>query len=296
MATQTGTAIDATHEDEIAPDEHELTSAGFTVRRIGKKKDVCIVSGSVLPKKDLVPVATLRPALIDLLKQDIPDLPENALISVKQLDRLRGRYVESLLQNERGEISSLEREVIESLERHETLAEDTEHEYEEHRTLGERMADGVATFGGSWFFIISFFLFLAVWMGINLVMGEKSAFDVYPFILLNLVLSCLAAIQAPIIMMSQKRQEAKDRARSLNDYQINLKAELEIRHLHEKVDHLLNRQWERLTEIQTIQLEQLQDLARVRVRRPKKSKAKAKTRPRQAAAEPAADVPAADAE
>ena len=116
-----------------------------------------------------------------------------------------------------------------------------------------------------------------------------SAFDVYPFILLNLVLSCLAAIQAPIIMMSQKRQEAKDRVRSQNDYQINLKAELEIRHLHEKVDHLLNRQWERLTEIQTIQMEQLQDLARVRVRAVKK-KVKSKTKMRPATD----DVPAPD--
>jgi len=104
------------------------------------------------------------------------------------------------------------------------------------------------------------------------------------------VLSCLAAIQAPIIMMSQKRQEAKDRVRSQNDYQINLKAELEIRHLHEKVDHLLNRQWERLTEIQTIQLEQLQDLARVRQRRAKKPKSKVKTKIRHAAgAEPTPD-------
>ncbi len=297
MATQSETDIDDKTEDHALPPDHDLQPVTFTMRRLGKKKDICIVSGSVLPKKDLVQIATLRPALIELLKQDIPDLPDNAQISVKQLDRLRGRYVESLLQNERGEISSLEREVIESLERHETLAEDTEHEYEEHRTIGEKMADGVASFGGSWVFIISFFLFLSVWMAINLALGEKSAFDVYPFILLNLVLSCLAAIQAPIIMMSQKRQEAKDRVRSQNDYQINLKAELEIRHLHEKVDHLLNRQWERLTEIQTIQLEQLQDLGRARARRPKKakSKVKAKVKRTAAAADPMPDEASTDA-
>ena len=98
-------------------------------------------------------------------------------------------------------------------------------------------------------------------MAFNVALGEQKGFDVYPFILLNLVLSCLAAIQAPIIMMSQKRQESKDRLRSQNDYRVNLKAELEIRHLHEKVDHLLNKQWERLTEIQEIQLELLQELA-----------------------------------
>ena len=95
--------------------------------------------------------------------------------------------------------------------------------------------------------------------GFNLVAAGRSQFDPYPFILLNLVLSCLAAIQAPIIMMSQKRQEAKDRLRSENDYRVNLKAELEIRHLHEKMDHILTRQWERLAEIQQIQLEIMQD-------------------------------------
>jgi len=92
-------------------------------------------------------------------------------------------------------------------------------------------------------------------------------FDPYPYILLNLVLSTLAAIQAPIIMMSQKRQEAKDRLRSQNDYQVNLKAELEIRHLHEKVDHLLSRQWQRLAEIQQMQLELMHDLSRGNRRR-----------------------------
>jgi uncharacterized membrane protein len=98
-------------------------------------------------------------------------------------------------------------------------------------------------------------------MTFNVVLIERERFDPNPFILLNLVLSCLAAIQAPIIMMSQKRQEAKDRLRSENDYWVNLKAELEIRHLHEKIDHILTRQWERLAEIQQIQLEMMQDPA-----------------------------------
>ena len=97
-------------------------------------------------------------------------------------------------------------------------------------------------------------------MAINVAIGLRQAFDPYPFILLNLVLSCLAAIQAPIIIMSQKRQEARDRLRAENDYRVNLKAELEIRHLHEKIDHLLTKQWERLAEIQQIQLELLQEL------------------------------------
>ncbi len=98
-------------------------------------------------------------------------------------------------------------------------------------------------------------------MAFNALIIEQERFDPYPYILLNLVLSCLAAIQAPIIMMSQKRQEAKDRLRSENDYRVNLKAELEIRHLHEKIDHIVTRQWERLAEIQQIQLELMQDPA-----------------------------------
>jgi uncharacterized membrane protein len=98
------------------------------------------------------------------------------------------------------------------------------------------------------------------WIALN--SRSAAVFDPYPFILLNLVLSCIAAIQAPIIMMSQRRQETRDRERSLNDYRINLKAELEIRHLHDKIDHLLSKQWQRLAEIQALQIEIMQSRAR----------------------------------
>src|SRR5262245_2715004 len=125
--------------------------------------------------------------------------------------------------------------------------------YEEGMTFGERVADQVAQFGGSWTFIGSFLLFMILWMILNHQL--KRPFDPYPFILLNLCLSCLAALQAPIIMMSQNRQEAKDRLRSENEYLVNLKAELEIRHLNLKLDRLLSLQWQRLLEIQRIQME-----------------------------------------
>jgi uncharacterized membrane protein len=124
------------------------------------------------------------------------------------------------------------------------------------------MSDVIASFGGSWSFIILFGLILAVWMAYNEIWPERDRFDEYPFILLNLVLSTLAAIQAPIIMMSQKRQESKDRLRSESDYRVNLKAELEIRHLHEKMDHLISRQWQRLAEIQQMQIETMHELSR----------------------------------
>jgi uncharacterized membrane protein len=128
--------------------------------------------------------------------------------------------------------------------------------------LGERLADRIAVFGGSWPFLIYFGVFLVLWIGMNSLVLYRRPVDPYPFIFLNLVLSCLAAVQAPIIMMSQNRQETKDRLRSQHDYQVNLKAELEIRNLHEKMDHLLSNQWERLIQIQELQLELLSELGR----------------------------------
>ena len=167
-----------------------------------------------------------------------------------------------LLREEHGEFTELDRKVAESIANQETIAENVEQEFEQQRTLGERLSDGLASFGGSWAFLISFGVVLACWIALNIAIGTQKAFDPYPFILLNLLLSCLAAIQAPIIMMSQRRQEAKDRLRSFNDYKVNLKAELEIRHLHEKLDHLITRQWQRLAEIQRIQLEIMQETRR----------------------------------
>jgi uncharacterized membrane protein len=136
----------------------------------------------------------------------------------------------------------------------EPLSKNVDQEYERQFTLGDRIADAVASFGGSWPFIIGFFVFLMIWMAINSAVFFWRPYDPYPFILLNLVLSCLAAVQAPIIMMSQNRQGEKDRLRAENDYQVNLKAEIEIRRLHEKIDHLLLHQWQRLLEIQQLQL------------------------------------------
>lgn len=221
----------------------------------------CVICGKEKPIRETTQLEVVRPSLLDRIKLDYPDLPAEGHICSDDLDRFRSRYVTDLLGQERGELTKLEQEVVQSLADHETLAENIEAEFIGHRTFGERLSDHLASFGGSWTFIIIFFAMLMVWMAFNLVTIDQERFDPYPFILLNLVLSCLAAIQAPIIMMSQKRQEAKDRLRSENDYRVNLKAELEIRHLHEKMDHVLTRQWERLAEIQQIQLEMMQDPA-----------------------------------
>jgi uncharacterized membrane protein len=225
-------------------------------------KFTCAISGKERPRRDLVSLETLRPSLAERIRIDHPNLASEANISRHELARYRTLYVEELLKAEHGELTELDRQVAESIATHDTLAENTDEEFDDSRTLGERLSDHLASFGGSWTFIILFATSLAAWMMFNLIVPEERRFDIYPFILLNLVLSALAAVQAPIIMMSQKRQEAKDRLRSQNDYRVNLKAELEIRHLHEKMDHLTSRQWQRLAEIQQIQLETMQEMSR----------------------------------
>ena len=268
-------------DDETLLDEDELDSenegeadladegaSGVLARR--RKKVLSAISGKKYRRRDMVNIDGLRPSLAERIRSDFPDLPANAMISRTELARYRMIYVEELLQQEHGEFTELDRQVAESISNQDTIAENTEEEFEEHRTLGEVLSDHLASFGGSWAFLISFFLVLVIWMGFNIVQGETAAFDPYPFILLNLVLSCIAAIQAPIIMMSQKRQEAKDRLRAFNDYRVNLKAELEIRHLHEKMDYLISKQWQRLAEIQQMQLEIMQE-RRIKPRKPSAS-------------------------
>jgi uncharacterized membrane protein len=224
----------------------------------------CAICGKDM--RDAIAVSTVRPTMARALAADHPSLGNEDWICRRHLVDYRTRYVEEMLARERGELSELERQVVESVAREEIVSRNLEQTWSDRRTAGERVADLVADFGGSWNFIISFGLILLLWVAFNVWAASRAVFDPYPFILLNLVLSCLAALQAPIIMMSQKRQEARDRLRSENDYRINLKAELEIRNLHEKVDHLINRQWERLTEIQQIQLEIMQDLVERRRR------------------------------
>jgi uncharacterized membrane protein len=225
---------------------------------------VCGICGKTFALRDLVPGTALRDVVAQQILHDYPDWSQEKFICRPDLNRYRGEYVHSLLESEKGELTSLENEVLTSLRNHETLSKNVDSEFEGEWTLGERLADRIATFGGSWIFLILFGLFLLVWISINSFILYAHPPDPYPYILLNLILSCLAAIQAPIIMMSQNRQEAKDRLRSEHDYQVNLKAELEIRHLHEKLDHLLSHQWERLAQIQEIQLELLAEISRRR--------------------------------
>ncbi len=217
----------------------------------------CQVCGS---RSKLKPAALVRSSIAEEILKEFPAWIPEGYICQADLDRFRNNYIQSMLTAEKGELTSLEQEVVESMHRQETLSSDVETEFAKKLSFGERTSDAIAEIGGSWKFILSFGAFLVLWIAVNSLFLIRKPFDPYPFILLNLVLSCLAAIQAPIIMMSQNRQEAKDRLRSQNDYQVNLKAELEIRHLHEKIDHLLTRQWERLVEIQQIQLELMSEI------------------------------------
>jgi uncharacterized membrane protein len=224
----------------------------------------CAVCGKAFPASQVMRAAIVRNSVTDLITRDHPELSAESYVCRTDLARYRNEYVSSLLESEKGELTSLEEEVLESLREHDVLTTNVDAEFEKEWTLAERLADRLAAFGGSWTFLICFAAFLTVWIVMNSLVLLWRPVDPYPFILLNLILSCIAAIQAPVIMMSQNRQEAKDRMRSQHDYKVNLKAELEIRHLHEKIDHLLSHQWERLVEIQQVQLELLAELGRGR--------------------------------
>lgn len=202
----------------------------------------------------------IRPSLADFIRKKIPEFDPHGFICLQDLGQLRQDYVKEVLEDEIGELTTLDQEVVESLREHEILSENIGNQFDKKLTFGERLSDQIAAFGGSWRFIIIFGCVLFLWIIGNTLLLATRAFDPYPYILMNLILSCLAALQAPVIMMSQNRSEARDRARAENDYKVNLKAELEIRHLHEKIDHLLRKQYNRLFEIQQIQIELLEEI------------------------------------
>ncbi len=225
------------------------------------EKEFCYITKQELELSSLVHGFSLKPQLVALIRKDFPDFSQEKYISIDSLNIYRKKYLELLIKKEGKELNHLEQEVVKAIHNNSLLSENIEPEIEAELTLGQKMADNIATFGGSWTFIISFFSFLMIWIFVNIWILSQKPFDPYPFILLNLILSCLAAIQAPIIMMSQNRKEQKDRARSENDYKINLKAELEIRLIHEKLDHLIIHQNKRMLDIQELQLDYLEEIS-----------------------------------
>jgi uncharacterized membrane protein len=226
------------------------------------KEFTCSVCRKTFPEDMVIPGYGIQTEIESLIKKENPEWKDQDHICKNDFNRLRRLYILNLVKEERGKIEKLEEEVINSIHESDLLSLNPNSEYQVKTSAGEKIADKVAKFGGSWNFIIIFFVILAVWFVINTYALIFRTFDPYPFILLNLILSCMAAIQAPIIMMSQNRQETKDRIRSENDYKVNLKAEIEIRTLHEKIDHLLLEQWSRLMKIQEVQLDMLEDLSK----------------------------------
>ncbi len=227
-----------------------------------KKLVTCFISKKQISIDDAIPYELINPKIIILIKQKYPDFKEDSYLSREEHKKFRYQYMENILVQEKGELSKIDKEVVRSLIEQESLVKKLNTDIK-GLTKGQRIADKVAEFGGSWSFIITFFIILFCWVLINTITLISKPYDPFPFILLNLILSCLAAIQAPIIMMSQNRKEDKDRQRAENDYKINLKAELEIRHLHDKLDHLTRDQWQRLLEIQEMQIDLLQEKERM---------------------------------
>lgn len=167
--------------------------------------------------------------------------------------------LEQLLLTENEQLKKLNTIVINAVEEERLLSEKLYELEEKNPPFGNKIADSVAAFGGSWKFIIAFVVLLTAWMASNIYLFQRP-FDPYPFILLNLLLSAIAAIQAPVIMMSQNRKEARDRQRATSDYLINLKAEIEVRNLHQKMDLLMSEQMQTLFEIQKVQMELMEEI------------------------------------
>ncbi|MFA7245424.1 MAG: DUF1003 domain-containing protein [Candidatus Magasanikbacteria bacterium] len=224
------------------------------------KKITSFISKEILKIDEIVLIKNLQPGIINILKKDFPKIKNTDYISTNELNRYRRLYFLSLIKKEEGEYDKIEKDVVEAISNNSILNENIEDTIEEKLSIGQKIADKVASFGGSWGFIITFFLLMFFWIVGNILFLNNKGFDPYPFILLNLILSTLAAIQAPIIMMSQNRQEQKDRQRSEHDYKVNLKAELEIKLLHEKFDHLVVNQNKRLLEMQQLQTDYLGEI------------------------------------
>lgn len=218
------------------------------------------ISKKEYPKSELISGRSIHLTILNEIKKDHPDFKEDQYISLSELNFYRQRHIENILKEESGSLTDLEHEILESIKKGDLIAENIEETFSQKRTFGQRLADKVADFGGSWIFISLFMGFIFIWVFINVYILVQKPFDPYPFILLNLILSCIAAIQAPIIMMSQNRLEEKDRERSKHDYKVNMKAELEIRMLNEKIDHLILNQQQKLLEIQEIQVEMMKDI------------------------------------
>jgi len=224
------------------------------------KQVICHITQKLIDENQSYRGDFIRDQIVELINQKYPGFNHQSYISKEEYNSFRKMYVKQMFNSENAVIDDMNKEVVDSIIENKILSEGFKLDGSVNLTSGQKLADKIAEFGGSWSFIIVFFSFIILWMLTNIVLLGSHSYDPYPFILLNLILSCIAAIQAPIIMMSQNRQEQKDRKRNEQDYKINLKAELEIKLLHEKIDHILSHQNKKLLEIQEIQTDYLEDI------------------------------------
>ena len=199
---------------------------------------VCQICGKTKSANEGQIADVIRPSLLESMRKRYPEWDGRGFVCFEDIGDCRRDYVKEVLQEELGELTALDQEVVESLREHEIITSNIEKQFERKLTFGEHLSDHIAEFGGSWKFLISFGTVIVVWISANVVLLVTKAFDPYPFILLNLFLSMLAAIQAPVIMMSQNRQDKKDRLRSELDFEVNRRAELEIQGLARKLNML----------------------------------------------------------
>ena len=217
------------------------------------------LSGKEFPENEKISAKNIRQSLLHFINKTHPNFSKSCFLSIEEMNDYREKYISEFLNKKLGNLTEVEKQVIQSVSKNTMISTEVE-EDEQEITFGQKLADKVAEFGGSWGFIIFFMTFLVAWILLNVFWLSHHGFDPYPFILLNLILSCIAAIQAPVIMMSQNRQEEKDRERAKKDYKINLKSELEIRELHEKIDHLIIHYQQDLLEIQKTQIDLLENI------------------------------------
>jgi uncharacterized membrane protein len=223
-------------------------------------KQSCSLCGSLVDGRSLASPQKIENRILDLIKQDRPEWEAKRGICHNCLEQYRAKKFVGYLEAEYQKLSDLEQSIVSKITRRGRVTKLVDREFEASMSFGDHVADRVAQFGGSWRFIMLFGGILVVWMAVNTWVLLRRPFDPYPFILLNLVLSTIAALQAPVIMMSQNRQAEKDRLQAGQDYEINLMAEIEIRDLHDKLDSLRFKQWHELWHIQKRQMELLEHL------------------------------------
>ena len=205
----------------------------------------CEINKKNILKKDARQGFTIRPSIFKLISENCPHFTNDSWILNEDLKKFKLKYIEKFIEDEESDKEDIKKFVAQAVANHDFLSANylnSMDDDEENRTFKERIADKIAEFGGSWSFIFVFFSFVILWCCYNTYILSSKSFDPYPYVFLNLVLGCIASIQAPIIMMSQNRASNIDRKRAMNDFKVNLKSEFEIMILREKIDHVINKQ------------------------------------------------------